>query len=165
MHGARLRVVSGNLITARPLGCATGWITALPARCGASTTAPFACGWSRTPSFYCRRWVIRRPGKSSTCAPRRWPPPPPWPCAPTNCWYWAKGRNSATPLVKRSASSASATPTGCWSSTPPCPKTPTVTSARHCAPDRPGCAGFTCSAARSTARCCWSCSPATGWAP
>jgi len=43
----------GHLVTARPLGYATEWITVSPARCAGIDDRAIRLGWSRRPSMLC----------------------------------------------------------------------------------------------------------------
>ena len=84
MAGATVRVISGNFITARPVGILDGvdfqhsglvrkvtW----PASRKPSTSVPWCC---------CRPLVSHRPARPSICRWKKWRPRWPWRCRPTS---------------------------------------------------------------------------------
>ena len=108
----------GNLITARPLGVRRGglrlhWRGAAHRR---PRHPPVAGAGRHRPTVAARLFADReifnlRAEEVATAAAMA--------LRADKLLVLGEGPNSATPLVKRSASSASVTPTGCWSSTHP----------------------------------------------
>lgn len=60
MAGARVRVISGNFLTARPWASSTAWISCTPVWCARSTWKAFAAPWTPKP------WCWSRPSASPT---------------------------------------------------------------------------------------------------